>query len=162
MITRDNLDGMIGVYSILSHIPIDDEKITGKLFVAGRNVLNQIKEYNVNHLISMIDVSYVPGVKHEIFPINDFNTEECRMALAAVLDTISASIHKSLLEGKNVCVHCAAGISRSPAVVANYLMAYHKIPNPIRYIKNFRHVVRPNPAFRQLLFEKFPILMSMD
>lgn len=162
MITRDNLDGMIGVYSILSHIPIDDEKITGKLFVAGRNALNQVKEYKIDHLISMIDVSHVPGIKHEIFPINDFNTEECRMELATVIDTIADSIHKSLMEGKNVCVHCAAGISRSPAVVANYLMAYHKIPNPIRYIKNFRHVVRPNPGFRHLLFMKFPILMSMD
>ena len=162
MITRDNLDDMMGVYSILSHIPIDNNQIKGKLYLGGRNALNQVKEYNIDHLISMIDAPTVHGIKHEKFPINDYNTDECRMQLAGMLNTISSSIHKSLLEGKNVCVHCLAGVSRSPAVVADYLMTYHQTPNPLKYIKSHRHVIRPNPGFIRLLYERNMMLMTMD
>ena len=44
--------------------------------------------------------------------------------------------------GKNILIHCAAGISRSSSVVAAYLIKYHKmeIDNSITFIRTKRPI----------------------
>jgi protein-tyrosine phosphatase len=51
-------------------------------------------------------------------------------------------IHELVGMQKKVLVHCLAGVQRSPAVVACYLIKFHKMtPNEaIEYIKSKRHI----------------------
>jgi len=54
-----------------------------------------------------------------------------------------------------VFVHCRAGISRSGMVMTAYIMKREKWSRDqtLKYIRTKRPVVRPNPAFMQLLLE---------
>jgi hypothetical protein len=57
--------------------------------------------------------------------------------------------------GRVVYIHCRAGISRSGMVLTAYLMRREKWSRDqaLEYIRQKRPVVRPNPAFMQLLLE---------
>jgi hypothetical protein len=139
--------------SNISYIPLTDPECKGKLYLSGRNILNKYKDLHINHIISMVQVEKLRDakVKHEIYAVEDYNTEFCRNQLTDVLDQIAASIHASLLAGVNVCVHCAAGISRSPTVVADYLYSYHQELEPLVYLRRYRSIINPNPTFVSLL-----------
>jgi protein-tyrosine phosphatase len=54
-----------------------------------------------------------------------------------------------------VYVHCAAGISRGPMVMAAYLMARDSCSrdDALKRIRARRRIIGPNPAFMQLLLE---------
>lgn len=56
-------------------------------------------------------------------------------------------------EGKAVLVHCMAGVSRSPTLVAAWLMHNRRWPaaTALAYLKERRACVDPNPGFRQQL-----------
>jgi len=56
-------------------------------------------------------------------------------------------------ENSNVFVHCAAGVSRSAAVVVAYLMKYYKLSlqDSLSCVKEMRPVANPNPHFLNLL-----------
>ncbi len=51
-------------------------------------------------------------------------------------------IHNTITNGKRVLVHCQAGAQRSPAVVACYLIVYHKYTphDAVEFIKSRRKV----------------------
>jgi protein-tyrosine phosphatase len=57
--------------------------------------------------------------------------------------------------GRPVFVHCQAGISRSAMVVIAYEMSHHgwTRDEALAFVRSKRSVVRPNPAFMQLLLE---------
>lgn len=61
-----------------------------------------------------------------------------------------------MAEGRNVLVHCAAGVSRSASFVIAYLMNRKDMlfPDAIRFVKERRSVIRPNSGFSQQL-EKY-------
>jgi hypothetical protein len=42
-------------------------------------------------------------------------------------ELIMKLIHENLIQGKNILVHCGAGMERSPLVVACYLKEYHML-----------------------------------
>ncbi|KAK0702468.1 protein-tyrosine phosphatase-like protein [Apiosordaria backusii] len=58
-------------------------------------------------------------------------------------------------QGKKVLVHCSAGISRSPAVIAGYLIRRKgmTLEGAMDVIKGGRGVVRPNKGFMEELEE---------
>jgi protein-tyrosine phosphatase len=60
-------------------------------------------------------------------------------------------IHESRLQGKTVLVHCHAGMQRSCAVVALYLIQYYKL-TPERAIKTIQSkraiAFYPEPTFQ--------------
>jgi hypothetical protein len=57
--------------------------------------------------------------------------------------------------GRVVYVHCRNGVSRSGMVVTAYLMTKHNWPRDraLEFIRARRPIVRPNPAFMNLLNE---------
>lgn len=145
---------------------------SGKLYLCSRYVLNNYKNdetgIQIDHIITLFNLSTKiqdETIKHDIYDIND-STNPIEVAkLENILDTIIDSIHHSLSNGKNVCVHCAAGVSRSPTVVAAYLLKYNSINlipelvddpnNVLQYIIKHRSIIRPNKAFVELLNKKF-------
>jgi dual specificity phosphatase 12 len=59
-------------------------------------------------------------------------------------------IRKSIQEGKNVLVHCFAGVSRSASIVIAYLMRFHKMDYNVayNYVKSKRPWINPNYGFQ--------------
>jgi protein-tyrosine phosphatase len=58
-------------------------------------------------------------------------------------------ISQALADNKNVIVHCAAGMSRSPTLVIAYLMIENRwsYEEAISYVKRRRPIVEPNIGF---------------
>ena len=63
--------------------------------------------------------------------------------------TVQEIISKALSENKNVIVHCAAGMSRSPSLVIAYLMIENRwcYEEAYNYVKSRRPIIEPNIGF---------------
>ncbi len=63
--------------------------------------------------------------------------------------TVHSIIRNALLNKKNVIVHCAAGMSRSPTLVLAYLMIENKwrFEEAYNHIKSKRPHISPNIGF---------------
>lgn len=66
---------------------------------------------------------------------------------------ILEKVHEKLYSGKNVGVHCIAGVSRSASLVIMYLMKHCglNLDQAYSHVKRFRHIVEPNRSFMQQL-----------
>lgn len=65
-------------------------------------------------------------------------------------------IHQSLFDNKGVLVHCHAGMQRSCAVVAFYLLKYFNASpeDVIQYIRAKRSIAfQPEPTFREAIYD---------
>lgn len=73
--------------------------------------------------------------------------------LSRVLESTSRHIIQQMREGKVVFVHCAAGISRSVAIVIYTLMKLHRwnFVKAYRFVKDLHPQSNPNPGFVQQL-----------
>jgi protein-tyrosine phosphatase len=62
---------------------------------------------------------------------------------------VHSIISKAIEENKNIVVHCAAGMSRSPTLVIAYLMIENKwkYEEAYSYVKNRRPLTEPNIGF---------------
>ena len=81
-------------------------------------------------------------IKIERYPIEDFNPEELYQKLKGAGDLLN----NLLVKGKNVYVHCTAGISRGPSVVIIYLVLYHNysFKDAVELCKKYRPKTSPN------------------
>ena len=72
----------------------------------------------------------------------DFNPEELYQKLKGAGDLLN----NLLIKGKNVYVHCTAGISRGPSVVIIYLVLYHNytFKDAVALCKKYRPKTSPN------------------
>jgi hypothetical protein len=96
------------------------------------------------------DVDFVGATWHLIavedddaVPISDHFADVCRR-----IDAVRAN-------SKAVLVHCMAGVSRSPTLVAAYLMWSRGLSaaETLAYLKERRPCVDPNAGFKQQLLE---------
>ena len=85
--------------------------------------------------------------------------------LLQIAPRVIDKIHNALQNGQAVLVHCHAGMQRSCAVVAMYLMKYHTINKiridnntAIQYIQSKRPVAfQPQPTFEKALKEFYEL-----
>lgn len=75
-------------------------------------------------------------------PINDDPYESDKMLMLINELSVIDIIHKTLLNNNDVLIHCSAGMQRSCALCACYLIKYHKMKplEAIDYIKSKRPV----------------------
>lgn len=93
-------------------------------------------------------------------PIDD-NPNDCEKLLILMKDTeVLRKIHNSIINKETVLVHCFAGMQRSCALVACYLIQYYNITpeKAIEYIKSKRKIaffgeVNFLKAIQQIYFE---------
>lgn len=89
------------------------------------------------------------------FP-NDFEykvisvTDEPSTRLNNYFQEATDFIKKAIEEGKNVLVHCFAGVSRSATIVIAYLMRFHKMEynTALSHVKSRRPWINPNYGFQ--------------
>merc|ERR1719316_1654739 len=90
-----------------------------------------LTDRNIRLVISILhesadDVEEFEGIDYwRSPPVND--NPGAAEKLESVLDEAHQRIDAELAKGNSVLVHCMMGISRSPSVVASYVMRKHKI-----------------------------------
>lgn len=94
----------------------------------------------------------VDGVTYHRISLSDSPSSSITKVCDAACAIIDAALQSRNGTGK-VLVHCSAGISRSPMVVAAYLMKRRQMPlkAALRQILQARPQVSPNPGFLQQL-----------
>ena len=89
-------------------------------------------------------------------PLRDIKNDKANdnVLIQNIVD-IEERINDALFNGRNVLVHCYAGIQRSATVVAYYLMKRHmkyNYINTITYLKKCRPITfTPTPTFENFL-----------
>lgn len=108
------------------------------------------------HVMSLLDDHHLTtamldaGVIRVSFPVRDHQNQKLPLNETTLwLQTALATPHS------NVLVHCLAGISRSPTVVAAYLTVATECTaaEAIAHIKSLRPIIDPNPGFMRQLVE---------
>jgi predicted protein tyrosine phosphatase len=96
--------------------------------------------------------------------INDNLDEQNAYMFESYLPNFSRIIDHSLRQGKNVYVHCVAGVSRSATTVIYFILskvletlpAPNRLNNPlidvINHVKTHRKCINPNPRFLQICY----------
>lgn len=134
----------------------------GNLYLGGYyieenpNLLNQLKTLNIGIIFSLgFKISPFANLNTQnfVFDIEDMKYIECQYEMENIIQFILPILDKKLKEGKNIYIHCEAGISRSPTIVVAYLMEYfyYSLEEAISYIKLFRPQIYPNCGFKSLL-----------
>lgn len=125
-------------------------EIIENLYIGNINALNDINKFdfivnctNEVPLPSFADAS-TPAKECIRLPLNDSPDESDKLLsmVTANQSNVLVKIHEYLLNKKTVLVHCYAGMQRSCATVACYLIKYYKA-NPsqaIEYIKSKRPI----------------------
>lgn len=115
-----------------------------------------IKSNNINLVINCSKDIEIPewyerhGVAAIRLAINDANTDVDNHKLDSNIDDLVNVIHEYRKEGKNVLVHCYAGMQRSATVVGSYLIKRydHRPEHAIFYVRHKRPIAfTPKPTF---------------
>lgn len=114
-----------------------------------------LEEMNVKVVISalteeeyedyMIAKEDFPDIDWHRFVIDDDQDER----ISEHFFKVHSIIKEALIDNKNVVVHCAAGMSRSPTLVIAYLMIENRwsFEEAINFVKKRRPIVEPNIGF---------------
>ena len=119
---------------------------------------NNATNYAFNMIVNLIKQTPLSDntiPKCEIFirlPVHD-SPDECETLLSLIYEThVLEQMHECIINNKSVLVHCFAGMQRSCALVACYLIKYHNMTpdTSIDYIK----IKRPIAFFGQINFRR--------
>ena len=114
-----------------------------------------LTENNITHVISLLEIEVTTWqmVKRKIkqMSIKIYDADDA--PIGDVFEATTAFIDNALTEGGAVYVHCLMGMSRSPTIVAAYLIKKHGMTakEAIDYLQSLRPIVDPNPGFRDAL-----------
>jgi protein-tyrosine phosphatase len=135
----------------------------GDVYAAVGNYLTQEQDLldtlNINTVISvlseeeydrfMVGPLDFPSREWHRFILEDDENEP----IIATVHSVHRIITKSTSKNKNVLIHCAAGISRSPAILIGHLMLEKNISykEAAAAVRGRRPIIQPNQGFvRQL------------
>ncbi|QNV47859.1 protein tyrosine phosphatase-2 [Alphabaculovirus altersperidaniae] len=134
---------------------LDDRLYLGGIIYDVNDLKHFIAEKNIGAIVSVWDES--------LLKVDDFGISRDDYQYVYIHDNVVANImqhfdstykfiDKKLKEGKNVYVHCHAGVSRSATVLIHFIMKRYKISLAEAYqIVVDRRNIRPNDSFlRQL------------
>lgn len=85
-------------------------------------VINCTKNYDFDQ------EALLPDTKKIRIAVSDTGTPEANRAMLSLLDRGVTYIHRQLVRGDRVLVHCYAGKQRSPAVICAYIIKYCEWP----------------------------------
>ena len=128
-------------YSVIGNYATKEEDLLDALHI--KVVISALTEDEYEDY--MIASEDFPGITWHRLVIDDDQDERISEHFFTVYNIIS----KALSENKNVIVHCAAGMSRSPSLVIAYLMIENRwcYEEAYNYVKSRRPIVEPNIGF---------------
>jgi|APFre7841882793_1041355.scaffolds.fasta_scaffold21965_1 dual specificity phosphatase 12 len=130
---------------------IDDKLFLGNMFFVTKK---HLKEYKISHVISILNkyesqqITKVKGINYLTIDLEDHENEN----IADHFNLAADFIENGLLNGTGVFVHCFAGVSRSPTILAAYFIIKRKMTadEALLFILQKRSI-KPNEGFlRQL------------
>jgi len=163
ILTTSNCERLCYDRMIATQIPLPvtetDGSTYGKLYLSGRSILQSQEHFQIQYMVSLMDesVTKLPTIEHDIIPIDDDTSLDTVVSMNEILNRVIPKIHQYIIQGKNVGIHCRAGVSRSSTVVIDYLCTYffnHDVKNATTHVQRYRSVICPNVSFFQLLFTR--------
>jgi len=114
-----------------------------------------LRENKISHVITLLEHDYTSvelvtqGVIHMRIQIYDYDDEPIYDVFERTCDFISNALKK----GDCVYVHCMMGISRSPTIIAAYLIKCCEMTarEALDHLQNVRPIVSPNDGFLKAL-----------
>lgn len=143
---------------VKSHVKMS--KIIEGLYLCS---VKAVTEENIqqNDIRASVDLSKMRVIERKIKNNSDIHklvldiNDEPRQAavLQRQLPRVYAFIEENVKSGRNVCVNCQAGISRSATVVIGYLMHTRGISFDAAYsmVRKRRPIINPNKGFVNML-----------
>jgi protein-tyrosine phosphatase len=141
------------------------QQIVPGLWLGNRHTIIGEEDFLKNNKIDLV-ISALTNEEYDDYMIGplDFDgllwyrlviDDEAEENIEMHFDFVHFVIKKALAENKRVLVHCSAGVSRSAALVAAYLMLEDGVTteDALRYIATSRPYINPNDGFRRKLKE---------
>lgn len=130
------------------------DQITDYLFLGNRHALNSVSSFSmIVNCSREEDVAFPPNCNYCMRLSVADSPDESGKLFDLILETgVLKKIHNNVIHKQPVLVHCSAGMQRSCAVVACYLMKYHGL-NPSQAVEYIR-VKRPIAFFWMVNFAK--------
>ena len=130
-------------------------KITSSIYLGSEDAFSNPKildSANVSHILSLVpthEVLIPPSIAENRIlyriPLTDSVTEPIVLSFAPAIEFLVSAIESN----GTVFVHCYSGISRSPSVLAAFLIHYHALSahEALSTLQSCRSLVDPNPSF---------------
>jgi protein-tyrosine phosphatase len=130
------------------------DQILDSLFLGSRHALNTASDFSmIVNCSREEDVAFPPNYMNCIrLSVADSPDESGKLLTLIIETNILEKIHNSVIHKQPVLVHCSAGMQRSCAVVACYLIQYHNM-NPSQAVDYIRSK-RPIAFFWTVNFSK--------
>ena len=144
----------------MADIPDAHEIVPGIWLGNKRAALNDkwLKHNNITVVFNATkDIPFCPSIKKQYrIPVDDnLQPEEIRNMTHWSHETVYKVIEEQN-RGNKILIHCAAGMQRSAAIVAMYLISTHGMScnQTITFIQGIRPIAfRPNPNFNDSITE---------
>lgn len=127
-----------------------------------KSISSNLKNQNINVVVSVLSETEYENcmlshtIKEENIEWHQLVIEDDKNAnISQYFYTVHKIITKAVNENKNVIVHCLGCISRSPTLVAAYLMIENKwtVEEALGHLKKKRPQINPNIGFLKQLKE---------
>jgi len=132
------------------------DRILPNLYISDIEGAYNFAELQKNKINAVVNVAYeIPCNTHQNrIPCYHFTWDDnVNYNIYQYFNTITELIHKLIGSGKNVLVHCHAGISRSASAIIAYLIRYYNKSyyEAYTWVRSRRIIIRPNPSFKRQL-----------
>lgn len=131
------------------------ENGAGSVWISGYDFahnIGKLRQNNIYGICSAVDLSfkYPEDFQQIKFALDDCESQKITNHFAEAFDFIEQQRKKT-----NVLVHCAAGISRSSAMLISYMMRKYGITfdESLKRVREKRSCVQPNSGFERQLRE---------
>ena len=110
-----------------------------------------LRKKGITHVLSVCPMrpTHYGGITYKLVSISD--SPDHRIDLR--FQECFIFIRDALSIGGSVLVHCFQGVSRSASIILAYLITYNNmsLPQSLRFLKQKRPQINPNPGFLQQL-----------
>lgn len=122
-------------------------KVSERLYLGSSDDAESLAAANPHQIKTVLTLSESP-VRHQTAAVHylHFPVRDARPIPIAWLNGILTAIEENFHQGP-ILVHCAAGLSRSPIVVAAFLdrVGFLDFPRALEFIENIRPAIAPSP-----------------
>ncbi|RCI01401.1 dual specificity phosphatase 12 [Rhizopus stolonifer] len=141
----------------------DCQQIVSRIFLASYEAVTKetLKENKITHVLSLGDFNYQSdGIQYKNIPMMDIEGQN----IIQYFDETNTFIQEAYKEGGRILIHCQAGVSRSPTVLAACLMKSKKIKrdDALAIIRQKRPSIAPNDGFMEQLSLYYDLDFDVD